>query len=47
MIVLICDGDVEYNSQTLDLIKKAQDNQIAIYTINVCNSASFKSVKNI
>lgn len=40
MIVLICDGDVEYNSQTLDLIKKAQDNQIAIYTINVCNSAS-------
>lgn len=40
MIILICDGDVEYNVATMVLINKAIINNIAIHTINVCDSAS-------
>lgn len=40
MIILICDGDVEYNAATMVLINKAIINNIAIHTINVCDSSS-------
>ncbi len=40
MIILICDGDVEYNVATMVLINRAIQNNIAIHTINVCDSAS-------
>ena len=40
MIILICDGDVEYNVATMVLINKAIINNIAIHAINVCDSAS-------
>ena len=40
MIILICDGDVEYNAATMVLINRAIQNNIAIHTINVCDSAS-------
>ncbi|MDE6679021.1 MAG: VWA domain-containing protein, partial [Ruminococcus sp.] len=42
IIILICDGDVEYNDKTKNLIETAQnqENPIAIYTVNVCHSNS-------
>lgn len=44
IIILICDGDVEYDSTTEALIEAAQDEDtpIAIYTVNVCDSDSEK-----
>lgn len=40
LIILICDGDVQYNNKTIELIKEAIDNNVAIYTINICDSSS-------
>lgn len=40
LIILICDGDVQYNNKTIELIKEAIDNSVAIYTVNICDSSS-------
>ena len=38
IMILLCDGDVENNEKTKQLISEANNYNISIYTVNICNS---------